>query len=255
MDDFSGKVALVTGAASGIGRAIADGFVNAGATVIGADINRSEFEALRDSGIEPTHLDVTSEEDVEGVFKSVATDHGKIDVLVNCAGVVSKKVPVTQLEAEEWNRVIKVDLFGVFLCSQAGARVMAPLGSGRIINVASITAKIPRVNMAAYCVAKAGVLQFSRVLALELAKTGVTVNALCPGGTVTPLLEESTAGDGRGDLDYRVRGDTSIYRMGVPTGRLAYPGDHVGPTLFLASEAAAHITGQAIFVDGGESIV
>lgn len=253
--DFTDQVVLVTGGASGIGRAIAEGFHAAGATTVAADLNRDALADLADEGIESVPLDVTDEAQVDAAFTGTVDRHGRLDVVVNCAGVVSRKIPVVDLDVAEWNRVIDVDLFGVFLGSRAAARIMKPAGTGRIVNVASITSKIPRLNMAAYCVAKAGVVQLSKVLALELAKSGVTVNALCPGGTVTPLLEESTSGDGRADMDYRVAGDTSVYRMGVPTGRLATPDDHVGPTLFLASPAAAHMTGQAIFVDGGESVV
>lgn len=249
------QIAVVTGGASGIGYAIAAAFRDAGATAVVADLSRERLEPLAEQGFVPLELDVTSEASVERLFATVVERFGRVDVLVNSAGVVSKKIPVVDLGVDEWQRVIDVDLLGVFLCSRSGARIMRERKSGRIINVASITAKVPRVNMAAYCVAKAGVVQLTKVLALECARDGVTVNALCPGGTITPLLEESTAGDGRGDMDYRVRGDTSIFRMGVPTGRLAQPSDHAGAALFLASAGAAHITGQALFVDGGESIV
>jgi 2,3-dihydro-2,3-dihydroxybenzoate dehydrogenase len=254
MFDISGQVALVTGAASGIGRAIAEGFRDAGARVVATDLDEAGLASL--DGMDATvAMNVTDEDGVQDAFDQTIDRHGRIDTVVNCAGVVSKKIPVTDLDVGEWNRIIDVDLFGVFLCSRAAARAMKPQRSGSIVNVASITSKIPRINMAPYTTAKAGVVQFTKVLAMELAKDGVRANALCPGGTLTPLLEESTSGDGRGDMDYRVRGDTSVYRMGVPLGRLASPDDHVGATLFLASPAARHITGQALFVDGGESVV
>lgn len=254
MFDIDGQVTLVTGAASGIGRAIAEGFRDAGAHVVATDLNEAALATL--DGMDATIvMDVADEASVQDAFDRALDRHGRLDTVVNCAGVVSKKIPITELDVEEWTRILDVDLFGVFLCSRAAARIMKPQGSGAIINVASITSKIPRINMAPYTTAKAGVVQLTKVLALELAKDGVRANALCPGGTVTPLLEESTSGDGRPDMDYRVRGDTSVYRMGVPLGRLATPDDHVGATIFLASAAARHVTGQALFVDGGESVV
>lgn len=255
MSSLAGQVVVVTGGASGIGRAIAYAFKDAGATTVITDIATDQLALLRKEGFVDLTMDVTSEAQVDAAFATVIERFGRVDTLVNCAGVVSKKIPVVDLSVTEWQRIIDVDLFGVFLCSRAAARIMRDQRAGSIINIASITARIPRVNMAPYTVAKAGVVQLTKVLALELAKDGVRVNAVCPGGTVTPLLEESTAGDGRSDLDYRVRGDTSVYRMGVPVGRLAQPEDHTGAVLFLASAQAAHITGQSLFVDGGESIV
>lgn len=255
MASFAGQVVIVTGGASGIGQAIAQAFKGAGATTVITDIATDRLTTMTDEGFVGITADVTSEAQVDTAFADVVERFGRVDVLVNCAGVVSKKIPVVDLSVDEWQRIIDVDLFGVFLCSRAGARIMRAQHAGSIINIASITARVPRINMAPYTVAKAGVVQLTKVLALELAKDGVRVNAVCPGGTVTPLLEESTAGDGRSDLDYRIRGDTSVYRMGVPTGRLAQPEDHAGAVLFLASPEAAHITGQALYVDGGESIV
>jgi 2,3-dihydro-2,3-dihydroxybenzoate dehydrogenase len=255
MFDFHDRVVLVTGGASGIGLAIAEAFAAAGATTIVADIAADALDALAKRGFVPLVMNVADETQVENGFASVVDGFGRLDVLVNCAGIVSKKIPLVDVTAEEWRRVMDVDLFGAFLTARAGARIMRDAGRGSIINIASITAKIPRVNMAPYTIAKAGVAQLTKVLALELARDGVRVNAVCPGGTITPLLAESTAGDGRSDLDYRVRGDTGIYRMGIPMGRLAQPEDHTGAVLFLASDAAAHVTGQLLFVDGGESIV
>jgi NAD(P)-dependent dehydrogenase (short-subunit alcohol dehydrogenase family) len=261
-NQFHNKIALITGAGSGIGQALAYGFAAAGATVIIADIIKENAEQTRRRIIENEGsrafsilCDVSHEISVVKMVEEVYSSIGHIDILINNAAVVCQKQLVIDMSEEEWDRVININLKGTFLCSKHVGKRFVEKKSGVIINVGSITSKIPRWKMAPYSASKAAVLQFTRGLALEMAEYGVRVNAICPGGTMTPLLETSMARDGETSIEYRVLGSSKTFRSGIPLRRLADPDDHVGAALFLASDAARHITGQEIYIDGGESII
>ena len=196
MDTLAGKVAVVTGASSGIGLGIARGLLAAGARVVLASIPadavaRAEGE-LRAAGGEVLGVttDVTDEAQVERLFERAVGRFGSVDLLVNCAGVFGNGRPLEELDAAEWDRVLAVNLRGPFLCTRAALRVMKPQGGGRIINVASGAAKRVRPRSAAYAASKAGVWGLTQVTALEGREHGVACGCLFPGNTLTPGMPE-----------------------------------------------------------------
>src|SRR5262245_35480381 len=187
--DLSGKVALVTGAARGIGKAIADVFAANGARVVYADIDiaAAEQSAAKARGSEAMLLDVTDESHVNRVMGAIGSVLGRLDILVNNAGVntLSHRVPIDQFPREEWDRLLNVDLNGVFLMSKAGARVMVAQGAGKIINITSVAGLVPLRLQCPFVAAKAGVINLTKAMALELGPRGVLVNAVAPGSTLT----------------------------------------------------------------------
>jgi NAD(P)-dependent dehydrogenase (short-subunit alcohol dehydrogenase family) len=179
--------------------------------------------------------DISRKAEVEAMVERAENDLGPLWLLVNNAGVFFSG-PTVDMSEEAWDRAFEVDAKGVFLCSQAVIRRMLPRRAGRIVNVSSIAGIIVRTNQIAYCAAKAAVVHFSRCLAVELAPHGITVNCLCPGMTRTPMLV---------DLEEMVRL--------IPAGRMAEPEDHAHLVAYFASDEAAHVTGQVVAVDGGQS--
>jgi NAD(P)-dependent dehydrogenase (short-subunit alcohol dehydrogenase family) len=242
-----GKVALVTGGASGLGEAISLGFSQAGATVVIADINdeagKAVIESVGDRPNPPSfvHLDVTSRASIDGVVDDVVGRLGKIDVLVNCAGSAARHL-AEDFPEEVWDRIIALNLKGTFMCCQAVGRTMLARGGGSIINIASIGASIAYPHTTAYLQSKGAVSQMTRSLALEWIDRGVRVNAIAPSLFDTPLVR----------MNDSQKSYTSEFIMArTPIGRKGQPYEVVGPAIFLASDAASMVVGHILQVDGG----
>jgi len=250
------RVALVTGGGRGIGRAIALALARAGLDIAvvartGESVERvaHEVEALGRRSM-ATACDVTIARSIEDAVAAVRANLGPIDVLVNNAGI-AESAPLHKLDEDHWDRTIAVNLKGTYLCTRAVVGEMVSRGSGRIINVASIAGRVGFAYTSAYCASKHGVLGFTRAVALEVARKGITVNAICPGWVDTDLtastIKRIVESTGRSPEEAR----RALEAMS-PQQRLIRPEEVAAVAVFLASDAAAGITGQAIDVDGGE---
>ncbi len=245
---------LVTGASRGIGRDLALGFATEGATVVitarHVDDLADVAEAISDRGAVPMAVacDVTQAEQVQALRRRVASEMGGVDVLINNAGAAASHKFLTHPD-DLWDEMIAVNLTGVYYITKAFAGSMVEAGWGRIINIASTAARVGGKYVAAYTAAKHGVLGLTRALAIELAP-GVTVNAICPGYVDTPMTERTLAniisrtGMAESDALAALTGHTA-------QGRLIQPAEITAFALYLASDAAAGLTGQAITIDGG----
>ncbi len=239
------RVVLVTGASRGIGRAIAERFAQAGDLVL---INYMQSQQAAEDvrgGIhkaggqaELLRFDVANGTEVNAAFQQIAEKHGRIDVVVNNAGLAIDNL-LLRLKEEEWERVMDVNLKGVFLCTKAAARPMLRQRSGRIINLTSVVAQTGNPGQAAYTAAKAGVIGFTRTMAKELASRSVTVNAVAPGFIETDMT---------GSLPDEVK---SGYLSLIPAGRWGTVAEVAEVVAFLASPLAGYITGQVININGG----
>jgi 2,3-dihydro-2,3-dihydroxybenzoate dehydrogenase len=255
---FPGKVAMVTGAGSGIGLATAKALAQAGVRVALCDVNREAIDRVASEiasiGVTPLsfELDVSDSARVDTVVGNIVRTCGKLDILFNSAGIFRQSSPLLGMSDALWDQHWDVNLMGTIFCAQAAAREMIRRQYGRIINVASIAGDLPRLNMGHYCVTKAGVRMFTKCLALELASRGVTVNAIAPGPTDTPMIRGLPTDEASLEAAHQVavRGSPEAFRLGIPTGRLSTPEDHAAAVLFLASEAAAQITGHILYIDG-----
>lgn len=247
---LSGKVALVTGGAGGIGAALCAGFAREGAAVAVADVDSeavtSVTHAIEASGGEALglELDVRGRPDVERVVDVVAGRYGAPDVLVTCAGVAqtTSSSGALELSDDEWDAVINVNLRGTFLCAQAVARrLVAQHRPGSIVTVSSIGSARPPEGVPAYHAAKAGIVGLTRAFAVALAPHRIRVNALAPGAILTGLTRETLD-----DPDAH-----AVLRARIPLHRMGVPEELVGAAVFLASDEASYVTGQTLFVDGG----
>jgi 3-oxoacyl-[acyl-carrier protein] reductase len=246
---LASRVAIVTGAGQGIGRAIAMGMAREGASVVVADIDAANAESVQaeiaaaGGRALAIRTDVADEQSVESTVATALGKLGRLDILVNNAGIYLTS-PVEEMAEEQWDRVIGVNLTGTFLCSRAVAPQMLAQGAGRIISLASGRAFLGARTAAHYAATKAGIIGFSRSLALELSPSGITVNVICPGVTDTAQP--------RGHMS---EADMYAQAKAIPLGRIGEPDDLVGPAIFLASDAAGFITGQTIVVNGGFNMV
>ena len=248
-----GRHALVTGAARGIGAQIARSLVSQGADVTLLGRQRESLAALAGELGPATHCvvaDVTDAEQVRAALASARERFGSVAILVNNAGQ-AESAPFQKTTLDLWHRMIAVNLTGTFLCAQAALPHMLEPGWGRIINIASTAGQRGYAYVAAYAAAKHGVIGLTRSLALEMARKGITVNAVCPGYTETDILRESIANvvskTGRSSEQARAQ-----FAAGNPQGRIVQPAEVANAVLWLCSESASAITGQSISVSCGE---
>jgi len=247
---IKGKVAVVTGASSGLGVTFAEALAEGGANLILAarrieKLNEVEVQ-MRKLGVKamPFQCDVSKQEEVQALVNTTIKNFGKLDIIVNNAGVAAMG-PSTEMPVEEWNRVVSVNLTGVFLCARTAAKQMIKQGSGKVINIASIYGAVGDVFPAApYYATKGAVINLTRDLAVEWAPFKVNVNAIAPGFFPSEMTEGI----------FRESRYTEYITKQTPLGRIGKPDDLKGAVLFLASPASDFVTGQTIFVDGGWTI-
>ena len=246
---LAGKVVVNTGGASGIGRAMADGFARHGAQLVLVDIDGAGLEKARieltdafpDSVIRTRVVSTTDDVAIDQMFSGIEEEFGSVDILLNNAGV-SMNGPTLELSPADWRRVVDINLSGVFYCAQAAARRMLKHRGGVILNTASMWGVASAPNRAAYCATKAAVVSLTKVLAVEWAEYGIRVNAVCPGYTLTPLVQR---------LIESARIDSDMLCERTPMKRLGTAEEMAEVALFLASDSSVFITGHALVADGG----
>ena len=247
--DLKNRVALVTGAARNIGKAIADQFAANGAQVVYSDIDLAEATpAASASSGTAVHLDVADQAEVEAVVRQIVRQFGRIDILVNNAGIntLAHRVPIDQFPLEEWERIVRVDLTGLYLVSHAVAGVMRPQKYGRIVNISSVVGLVPLRLQCAFAAAKAGVVNLTRAMAIELGHLGITVNCVAPGSILTAGTKKLFYGE-----EGKFREAVSQLIAHIPVGRPGSSEEVAHAVTFLAAEESRYINGAVLTVDGG----
>lgn len=252
---ITGRIALVTGGAKGIGKEIVRALLNEGATTVAVGRNQSDLDAAAREfasigRFEALQADVTRIADIEDVLGYLAGKYGKVDILVNNAGTAGPTTPLIDLNPDDWFEVLTSNLTSTFYCCKVFAPEMVRQKSGTIINMSSVSGKKPLLNRSGYCSAKMGVIGLTRTLALELGPHGVTVNAICPGYVEGDRIQEVFRRQAavRGvPYDEVLEEFTEL----SPLGRLVSPTDISGMVIFLSSEAGRNITGQDLNVNAG----
>jgi NAD(P)-dependent dehydrogenase (short-subunit alcohol dehydrogenase family) len=255
--EFKGKTAIVTGGAKGIGKAVVLELAHQGANIVIADLDIDNARQLetqirgRGCSVLIAKTNIAHKNEVNEMIRHTVDSFGRIDILVNSAGIISVAM-LADMTEEEWDTVIEVNLKGTFLCCQAAAKQMMKQKSGKIISIASMAGKTGPLGEAAYAASKAGIIEFTKVLAKELGPYGINVNAVCPGFTETEMAAKTF-----GELGFLQGSDAEGFKKHcislVPLGRLGQPKDVADLILFLASEKAQYISGESVNIAGGRS--
>jgi len=246
MGKLDGKVALITGAASGIGRATALLFAKEGAKVAVADYvpagGQETVRMIEEAGGEAIFIeaDVSKAADVERMVKKTVNKYGRIDILYNNAGIMGRYIFTADTPEKEWDNIISINLKGVFLGSKYAIPVMLNQGEGVIINTASTAGMMGLPGLPAYCASKAGVIQLTKTMALEYADQNIRVNCICPGGILTPMSQPPDQAEA-----------LPPFRQSQPMRRMGQPEEVARAALYLASDDSSFVTGAALVVDGG----
>jgi NAD(P)-dependent dehydrogenase (short-subunit alcohol dehydrogenase family) len=244
--DLTGRVAIVLGGTSGIGRALVDGLAEAGADVVASSRRQPEVDAtalaIERHGRKTLRLatDVTDRASLEALREAAIGAFGKVDILVNCAGYTRRR-PTLEVDEDEWRGILDTNLTGTLRACQVFGAHMLERGYGRIVNIASLASFVGLYEVAAYAASKAGVAALTRALAVEWGSRGVLVNAIAPGVFRTPLNQDLLDGTGRGHE----------FKLRTPLGRFGRVEELAGAAVFLASEAASFVNGEVLVVDGG----
>jgi NAD(P)-dependent dehydrogenase (short-subunit alcohol dehydrogenase family) len=248
--NLEGQVAVVTGAAQGIGQAIADALATNGARVVFSDINEAKVidAASQHEHCTGTMLDVTDEEQINAVTQRVLDEFGRLDIWVNNAGInsVKERETIEEYPREVWDQIIQVDLTGLYLASRAAAKIMVPQKSGRIINIASVAGLVPLRLQSAFVAAKAGVVNLTKSMAIELGGQGVLVNGIAPGSIMTEATRGLFYGEGG-----TFKASVQQLLDHIPLARPGTPEEIAHAALFLAAPESSYINGHILVVDGG----
>lgn len=250
--NLDNQIALVTGSAQGIGQAIANQLAANGAHVVFSDLSvdtaAASADACASAKTSALQLDVTNREQVAAGVEQIVADHGRLDILVNNAGinVLKNRVNIDTYPAEDWDRVVQTDLTGVYNVSHAATKPMVAQGSGRVVNIASVLGVVPARLQCAFTAAKAGVVNLTRAMALELAANGILVNCIAPGSTLTEATKTLFYSD---DAVMQERADRMLSH--IPLGRPGTVDEIAQGVLFFADPDNGYTTGQILSVDGG----
>ena len=248
MDSLKNKVALVTGGSSGIGRAAALLFAREGANVVVADIQveggQETVDMIKEAGGDAIFVkaDVSKSADVKAIINQTVEHYGRLDCAFNNAGIESVRAPIVDQEEEHWDRVININLKGVWLCMKYEVAQMLKQGGGTIVNTASVAGLVGTANISPYVASKHGVVGLTKTVALEYAQANIRVNAVCPGVIHTPMIDRFTGGS--------PQALAQVAAM-EPVGRMGKPEEVAEVVVWLSSDAASFVTGHAMAVDGG----
>jgi NAD(P)-dependent dehydrogenase (short-subunit alcohol dehydrogenase family) len=257
---FNDEVVLITGGSGGMGVTFARRLANEGARVVICDIDGDAVDravsALTDEGLRVVGkaADTTNEADMAAVVDLALETYGSLYGLVTAAGIRQTAMGFRDISLDYWQKIQNVNVLGTYVAIRAAAGPIIE-SQGSIVTVASVTALGARMNQSAYCVSKAAVLHLTKQIALELSADRVRVNALCPGVTMTPMIEEAVRTDGPTLLHDKVHGSLEQFRPGIPLGRLAEPEEQAAAVSFLLSRESSFITGTAQLVDGGVAMI